>query len=125
MKKIHLYLDEDSMGHALTYLLRSRGFDVTTPEDEGTRGLSDVEQLDFATKQGRVIYTYNISDFCRLHTEYLKQGKLHAGVIVCQQQRYSIGEQVRRILYLAAIRSAEEMENNLEFLSAWAIRKSC
>jgi hypothetical protein len=123
MKTICLYLDEDAMDRVFVRQLRGRGIDVTTPEEEGTRGLLDVEQLAFATAQGRVIYTYNIPDFCRLHADYIKHGKHHAGIIVCQQQRYNIGEQVRRLLSLIAAKSAEEMGDTLEFLSAWETEK--
>jgi hypothetical protein len=36
-----------------------------------------------------------------------------------QKQRYSVGEQMRRLLKLIAPVSAEEMINRVEFLSAW------
>jgi hypothetical protein len=124
MSIIHLYLDEDAMGHTLAYHLRTRGILVMTPEEEGTRGFTDEAQLDFATQQGRVIYTYNVPDFCRLHAEYIQSGRHHSGIIVCQQQRYRLAEQVRRLLHLIAVKSAEEMVDNLEFLSAWAISRS-
>lgn len=35
------------------------------------------------------------------------------------QQNYSIGEQMRRLLRLIAAKSAEDMQNQVEFLSAW------
>jgi hypothetical protein len=118
---VRLYFDEDAMSHALVYRLRARGLDVVTPEEAGTRGFADEAQLDWATAQGRVLYTFNIPDFCRIHSNYMRQEREHKGIIVCHQQRYSIGEQMRRILKLAATKSAEEMVNNLEFLSAWGI----
>lgn len=69
--------------------------------------------------QGRVLYTFNVGDFYRLHTALLKQGKSHAGIILARQQRYPVGEQMRRLLKLIAAKSAEEMKNRVEFLSAW------
>jgi hypothetical protein len=36
-----------------------------------------------------------------------------------RQQHYSMGEQMRRLLRLIASKSAGEMENWVEFLSAW------
>ncbi len=47
--QIPLYLDEDSMSKALAHNLRLRGIDVTTVAEEGRQGLSDLEQLEFAT----------------------------------------------------------------------------
>jgi len=50
---------------------------------------------------------------------YSAQGKSHAGIILANQQQYSVGEQMRRILRLIAAKSAEDMRNWVEFLSAW------
>lgn len=116
---IRLYVDEDSMDKALIRALRTRGMDVTTAQDEGMIERSDVEHLEYATSQGRVLYSFNRRDFYQLHTEYLRQGKFHAGIILARQQQYSVGEQMRRILKLNAAKSAEEMQHWVEFLSAW------
>ncbi|MEH2181090.1 hypothetical protein [Nostoc sp.] len=40
-------------------------------------------------------------------------------MILVQQQRYSVGEIMRGILRLIAAKSAEEMQNQVEFLSNW------
>lgn len=117
--QVRLYLDEDTPSRALAHNLCQRGIDVSTVIEEGRQGLSDREQLEFATAQGRTIYSCNMGDFQQLHTEYMTQGKNHAGIILVSQQRYSIGEQVRRLLRLIKARSAEKMRNDLEFLSKW------
>jgi hypothetical protein len=117
--QIRLYLDEAALSRALAHNLRLRGIDVTTVAEEGRAGLADAEQLEFAASQGRAIYTSNISDFYHLHTEYLSQGRQHAGIIFLPQQRYSIGEQLRRLLKLIRSKTAEAMANNIEFLSSW------
>jgi len=49
---------------------------------------SDEAHLDWAAREGRVLYSFNMQDFCRLHSEYSSSGKTHAGIIVAQQQRY-------------------------------------
>jgi hypothetical protein len=54
-----------------------------------------------------------------LHGEYMSAGRAHAGIIFGDQQRFSVGEQMRRVLRILVLRSAEEMQNNYEFLSAW------
>jgi hypothetical protein len=46
-------------------------------------------------------------------------GGEHAGLILTQQHRFTLGEHLRRLLRLAATISAEEMRNRLEFLSSW------
>ncbi len=40
-------------------------------------------------------------------------------MILVAQSRFSVGEQLRRVLKLIANRSAEAMRNHIEFLSAW------
>jgi hypothetical protein len=40
-------------------------------------------------------------------------------MILSQQQRYSVGEQLRRILRIREALSAADMRNRVEFLSNW------
>lgn len=114
--QVRLYVDEDAMARALVRGLRARGMDLTTVLDEGMSEQNDLAQLEYATRQGRVLYTFNVGHFCYLHKEYLAQGKHHAGIIVVYRQRYSVGEQIRRLLNLIQMKSAEEMRNSLQFL---------
>ena len=65
---------------------------------------SDDKHLAYATERGCVLYTFNVSDFYRLHTEWIDAGREHAGMILAPQQRYSVGEQLRRILRIRASR---------------------
>ncbi|SPE35798.1 conserved hypothetical protein [Candidatus Sulfopaludibacter sp. SbA6] len=46
--------------------------------------------------------------------------RTHAGIIVAPQQQYSVGEELRRIMRLISRSTAEQMQNQLEFLSSWA-----
>lgn len=116
---IRLYCDEDSMRIALVAALRSRGLDVTTALDDNMVDREDAEHLEHASRQGRILFSFNRGDFYQLHTEYLLHGKTHAGIILANQQHYSVGELMRRILRLAAAKSPTEMRNQVEFLSAW------
>ena len=117
--KIRLYLDEDTMRHALVSALRARGVDLVTASEADMIHRSDMEHVEYATAHGRVVCTCNLADFTRIHAKYLSEGKSHAGIIVIPQQRYSVGDQARRLLRLVSNRSAEDMKNHLEFLSGW------
>lgn len=117
--KIQLYLDEDSQESDLVRALQFHQADVLSSASAGMNGREDYEQLEYATALGRVIYSYNARDFYRLHTEYLTHGKQHAGIILAPQQQYSVGEQMRRLLKLIRAKSAEEMQNQVEFLGRW------
>ena len=82
-------------------------------------GRTDLEQLEWATAHGRVLYSFNIADFYRLSTVLSRQENAHAGIILARQQQYSVGEQMRRLLKLIASTPAEKIRNRVEFLSAW------
>lgn len=117
--KISLYLDEDAQDNDLIHALRLRGVDAVGAWEAGMRQRDDEDHLLWATAQGRVLYGFNVRDFYRLHTELLTKGRSHAGIILVKQQHYSVGEQMRRLLKLSGSRSAEEMKDQVEFLSTW------
>ncbi|MCZ7569437.1 MAG: DUF5615 family PIN-like protein [Ardenticatenaceae bacterium] len=114
--QIRLYVDEDAMARAVVRGLQARGIDVITVLEAGMSEQDDRAQLAYAAAQGRVLYTFNVGHFYQLHSEYLAQGKSHAGIILVYRQRYSIGEQIRRLLKVIARKSAEEMKNQIHFL---------
>jgi Tfp pilus assembly protein PilZ len=49
----------------------------------------------------------------------MKAGRHHAGIVIGSQQRYSVGEQLRRLLRLLDRNTAETMCDRVEFLSGW------
>lgn len=117
--QIKLYLDEDAQAESLIKSLRRHNIDILTTDEAEMKGSSDLEQLEFATSQNRTIYTFNVRDFMILHQEFLSNNQTHSGIILGEQRRFGIGEQLRFLLKLIAEISAEEIENNFEFLSNW------
>ena len=107
------------MKNSLVGALRSAGVTTITPLDAGTIGHTDEQQLVFAAHAGYVLFTHNISDFQRLHTQWVNAGRNHRGIILVQQGRFSVGEQVRRLLRLLSSLSAEDMQDRIEFLANW------
>jgi hypothetical protein len=116
---IRWYLDEDSVAESLVRALRARGMDVRTALDDRMIGRSDEEQLHWAAANGRVLVSFNVGDFYRLHTAGLSKGEQHAGIVLVQQRRRGVGSYLQGFLRLAAARSAEEMLNQVVFLTAW------
>jgi len=117
VSKIRLYIDEDSNSRALVLSLQERGVDVVTPLSANRQGYRDEEQLAWATEQCRVLYSANVRDFYSLHTQILTEGRFHSGIILNPNQSYSIGIQMRGILRLVTAKSAEDMQNQVEFIS--------
>lgn len=116
---VKLYIDEDSMDRDLVRALRARGVDVLTAIEADMIGRSDTDHLLFATDQQRVLYSFNRGDFFRIHTQLIAEGVSHAGIVLARQQHYSVGEQMRRLLKMMALRSTADMRDHVEFLSAW------
>jgi hypothetical protein len=116
-ERIKLYLDEDAQSSDLIQALRARQIDVVTVSDIDLLGQADDVHLQYATEQGRVIFTFNRGDFFRLHTEWLRSDRHHSGIIVSDQVR--TGVVMRRLLRLIDEKSASDMLDWLEFLSNW------
>ncbi len=107
------------MRQALIDGLRRRGTDVTTAAEAGMIERADEDHLAHAAASGRVLLSANVGDFYRIHTVWLAAERSHAGIVIAQQRRYSVGELLRRIANLMASHTAEAMVNRVEFLSAW------
>lgn len=116
MSELRLYIDEDAEENAVVQGLRARGVDLLTTIEAEKVGATDPEQLAFAITGGRAIYSFNVGDFAELHRQYLQEGADHSGIIVIPDQRYSIGEKVRRLAGFVHRVTAEEMVNRMEFL---------
>lgn len=78
------YLDED-VHEDIAMALRLRGYDVRTTKEAGNKGLTDIEQLKYAASEDRIIISFNVSDFYKLHSEFLKKGIEHSGIILSKQ----------------------------------------
>jgi hypothetical protein len=119
VRLIHLYLDEDAMDFGLVTALRSQGVTLITARDVNLLNHDDLEHLTYASRCGCVLYSYNVTDYARLHEEWVHDGREHAGIIAAPQQTFSVGEQMRRVLRIRAALTADEMVNRIEFLTSW------
>ena len=66
-----------------------------------------------------MLYSFKVADFHEIHLDWLAKGRDHAGIILAQQKRYSIGEQIRRLLRVIGALTADDMRNREEFLGRW------
>jgi len=120
MSQVRLYLDEDAMRKSLVFGLRARKVDVVTASDAERINRSDEDHLANAAESGHVLFTFNVADYCILHQGWVSRGRPHAGIIVSLQQRYSTGEELRRLMRLMGSVTAEKMRNRIESLSSWS-----
>ena len=77
--------------------MRSKGLDVQTSPEANNDGITDPEQLDYATSQNRIILTDNRRDFIKLHNE----GKEHSGIFSYKPQSLSIEQATARTHYIS------------------------
>ena len=99
--------------------LRSREIDAVTAADAGMIGRTDQEHLVLATEQQRALYSFNVGDFHGIHSAWIADGRSHAGIILAQQKRYTVGDQIRRLLRLIGSLTSEAMRDREEFLGRW------
>ena len=91
------------------------------PIIQGTRttikaivGYYKAEQLALAADQQSALFTFNTVDFLLLHRAWLATGRIHWGIIVCEQ--LPPGETIRRLLHLLNRVTADEMRNQVYWL---------
>lgn len=111
---IKLYLDEN-VPDSVAIALRLRGYDVTTTKETGRQGLTDIEQLKYATSENRAIFTFNVADFYKIHTEFMKNEINHKGIIFSRQ--LPIGIIVRALSKLLSVINYNNLQNNIIWLS--------
>lgn len=114
MPDISLYLDED-VRVLLAEVLRSRGYNVSHVLEVERTGKSDEEQLTYAIRHKKAIFTHNVRDFTILSESYAAQGKHHFGIIVSEQISFS--ELLKRTLRFLSSNSKNTIRNKLIWLS--------
>jgi hypothetical protein len=108
-----LYLDED-VDVVTANLLRHRGVNVVTARDEAMLRRSDVDQLHHAAAHGRCLVTHNRNDFVELYTQFVVEGREHAGIIIAR--RRPVYEVARHIAVLLENLTADEIANGLFYV---------
>jgi len=108
---IKIYTNE-SVDVAIAEGLKRRGVQAWSAKDTENLGLTDVEQIQYATEEEATIFTHD-DDFLSLVAESDRE---HRGIIYVHQQKLSTGDCIRRIKALVQIKTPEDMKNHIEFL---------
>ena len=113
------FLVDESVPLQVTRQLRTDGFDVWDPREQGPRGLPDEELARIATAEKRVIVTYDL-DFGRL----ARQGVTPAGVILFRfpatVRPSMVAQRFRAFVLTGGIQS---VEGHLVVITPGGIRK--
>jgi len=108
---IKIYTTE-SVDIAVAEGLKRRGVQALSAKDTGNLGLTDEEQIQYASREEAAIFTHD-DDFLSL---VAKSNREHHGLIYVHQQKLSTGECIRRIKTLVQTKTPNEMQNHIEFL---------
>ena len=81
-----------------------------TVSEAGMLGASDQEQLAFARREGRVLFTQD-ADFLRLHAS----GAEHSGIVYARQ-RTATSEMIYGLMLVFELLEPGEVDGQLEFL---------
>jgi hypothetical protein len=100
-------------------ILRAQGFDVLTAWEANQIGKDDREQLLFAYKQKRVLFSHNIVDFIKIHKDFLRNNNNHSGILISPQRKYSALHQARLVKLISQKLDIRSIRNNLFFISNW------
>jgi hypothetical protein len=115
---VRLYFDNDSADRALIRALEALVFDCLDSHASDMARASDQEQLVFATALGRAIVTANQGDFARLHGDYIKSLRPHAGILIASKQ-LNIGQRVRALQSIRLALSQDALMGRIEWLTTW------
>lgn len=85
--------------------MRAKGLDVQTSPEANNDGITDPEQLDYATSQNRIILTDNRRDFIKLHND----GQEHAGIFSYKPHSLSVEQATARTHYVSE--QVSDMQN--------------
>jgi hypothetical protein len=102
---------DENVSAAVASGLRRRGFDVTTTQEAGLLRASDLDQLAYGLREGRIVVSHD-ADMLRLAASNVA----HAGIAYCHQGKYKAGPLLARLLMLAGRVPEREMHNRIEFL---------
>ena len=91
--------------------MRRHGIDVSTTVDVGLRTASDVDQLAFARREGRVLVSHD-ADFLRMAA----QNADHNGIAYCHKSERSLGEIIRSLILVYEVLTPEEIVGRVEFM---------
>lgn len=109
MADIVFYINE-SVSVAVSEGLKRRGVKAISARDAGNLGLSDEEQLAYASKNNLVIVTHD-DDFLSMTLELE-----HNGIAYVHQEKYKVGDLIRQLKLLWDTTQSENMINHVEFL---------
>jgi predicted nuclease of predicted toxin-antitoxin system len=103
-------IDEDLSPRVARYLCQEFCFDAIAVRDRGLLGATDLEVLDYAFNEERILVTANIRDFEKLAAN----AEIHAGIVLMQDGDLLAAEQIELMaMVVRVIQSEIDLGNDL------------
>ena len=116
-----IYVDSDLIP-GIAIALRQRNYASQSALEHGFSEASDEQILERAVELGMVLLTNNTRHFVVLAQQWARQGREHAGILICEQFRRSeFGEFLRLLLRFLDTVTADEMQNGFRYLSEFRL----
>jgi hypothetical protein len=113
---LRLATDEDFNNRILRGLIRRQPeLDIVRVQDAGLRAKSDLEILEWAAAEGRVLLTHDVTTM-KQHAYDRIAAKLPMPGVFEVSQRIPIGQAIEEILFLAQCSIENEWEGQIRFL---------
>jgi predicted nuclease of predicted toxin-antitoxin system len=107
---IRFHLDEN-VDRAIASGLRRRAIDVTTTKDAGLLGATDVQQLDYARREGRVMFTQD-ADFLIIASNTAE----HAGIVYARKGTRTHRQIIESLELIHHVLDSDDMPGHVEFI---------
>jgi len=105
-----VFYTNESVSVTVSEGLKRRGVKAISARDAGNLGLSDEEQLAYASKNNLIIVTHD-DDFLSMAMECE-----HSGIAYVHQEKYKVGDLIRILKLLWETTQSENMMSHVEFL---------
>lgn len=112
--KARLYMDVH-VDARVTRLLRERGIDVVTAQEDGAAEFPDPDLLDRATHLGRILVTED-KDFLPLAAALQHSGQTFEGIVFVHRQTMSLTRYADDLTLYVEAEAPESFRNLVRFL---------
>jgi predicted nuclease of predicted toxin-antitoxin system len=112
---VRLLLDHH-ISRRVAEALRARGYDVITAEDIGAQEADDRPLWELAIDLGRVVVTYNVSDFAPIYQQLWNEARSHPGLILVHPRTIAQGDIGSQVRALERCLNGPDLVDRMEYL---------
>jgi predicted nuclease of predicted toxin-antitoxin system len=114
---LRMLIDENVNQDLIRGVLRRRpGFDLVSANNVGLSESTDMEILDWAVRQQRVVLTHDVNTMTRFAIERIKRGEPMGGIFIVHQESGSLSTIIDDLLLLDECSDTAEWSAQIIYL---------